>query len=328
MRVMMRGPLLVAAGFLAFLASVSADSLAPVAVLDGKPITYAGLKAIVGDQDFRLRTELYEQQRRTLEQYIDGQLLVRESARRGTTPAAVVEEIVRAGTAPVGEVDVNAVLADPPAHMQGLDAESIRSVLTARRAEWATRRFMRALRRKEGARVLLEPPRAQMDLSLSPGTLPQGAPVTLVVFSDFACPACARFQDTVDRLMQLYPLELRIVYRAFPEASRPLGALAAEAALCAHAQGRYWEMHRRLFRGSEALSAAAIATHAHEIDLDAAAFEACLGQGHQRARVDRDVADGSRLGVRVTPSVFVNGRLLLEPSSEENLREAIEDELE
>jgi protein-disulfide isomerase len=128
------------------------------------------------------------------------------------------------------------------------------------------------------------------------------APITLVEYSDFTCGFCVKFfRETWPRLNAKYVERglVRFVYRDFPRAVQGPGLQAAVAARCAGEQGRYWQMHDRLF--SSDLRTAALDRYAVEIGLDRQAFVACLNEGRYVAAVLRDRQEGEALGFRGTP---------------------------
>jgi protein-disulfide isomerase len=150
-----------------------------------------------------------------------------------------------------------------------------------------------------------------VSLPLRPGPVKGDASARLVLveFTDYECPFCARHQrDTLPRLEAEYVKtgKLRYAVREFPlEAIHPRARAAAEAALCAGDQGRYWEMHARLFAHPRALAADDLSRHAEALGLDGAAFGRCLADGTKTARVRRDLADGAAAGVAGTPAFFL-----------------------
>jgi protein-disulfide isomerase len=102
------------------------------------------------------------------------------------------------------------------------------------------------------------------------------------------------------------PGKLKYVVRDFPiESIHPQAAKAAEAAHCAREQNRYWEMHERLFAHQRALGAVDLPGHAQAVGLDATQFQQCLDSGRHAARVQRDRAEGQKVGVRGTPTFFL-----------------------
>lgn len=138
------------------------------------------------------------------------------------------------------------------------------------------------------------------------------APLTLVEFTDYQCPYCARHSQRV--LPQLIKTfidtgQVRYVLRDFPLASiHPHAAKAHEAAHCAGDQGKYWEMHDQLFAHPKALQADKLAGHATAIGLpDSTAFQACLDSGKYEGRTKAGITEGTKIGVRGTPS-FALGR--------------------
>lgn len=139
----------------------------------------------------------------------------------------------------------------------------------------------------------------------------QGSPsakLTLVEYGDYACPYSRRAYPTVDVVRRRFGSQLRFVFRAFPVVDRdPLAQEAAEAALAAGAQGRFWEAHHLLFsRELETLLADPEAM-ARELGLDAARFTRDLREGTFRARVLEEAAGGVESEIRGTPTFFING---------------------
>jgi protein-disulfide isomerase len=135
------------------------------------------------------------------------------------------------------------------------------------------------------------------------------APLTLVEFSDYQCPYCRRFFDTTLPALKAEYIDtgkLRYVFRDFPiDRIHPFARKAAEAAHCAGDQGRYWEMHDRLFQNHKALQVEQLKAHAQALGLDPGAFDACLEQGKYAAQVQRDLEDGAAAGVQGTPGFFL-----------------------
>jgi protein-disulfide isomerase len=135
------------------------------------------------------------------------------------------------------------------------------------------------------------------------------AKVALVEFSDFQCPFCGEYaRQTFGRILDEYVKNGRIRYvaRSFPlRESHPLAEGAAEAALCANEQGRYWEIHEWFFKHQQRLDRASIREDAKVIGLDSAAFERCLETGRYVPMIAKDVEEGQDLGIRGTPSFFL-----------------------
>jgi len=160
----------------------------------------------------------------------------------------------------------------------------------------------------EGA---VQPTAGPVDVSVDddPGRGPEDAAVTIVEFSDFQCPYCARFQEeTLPQILSNYGDKVRFVYRDFPLTSLHANALnSAEASECADDQGKYWEYHDLLFQNQAALDVESLKSYAASLGLDTAAFDDCLTSGKYAQEVAKDLQDGTNAGVQGTPSFFVNG---------------------
>lgn len=136
----------------------------------------------------------------------------------------------------------------------------------------------------------------------------KNAPVTLVVFSDFECPYCSKVVPTLHKIQDAYKDKVRIVWRNFPLPFHHSAGLAAEAALAAHAQGKFWQYHDKLFENQRTLDQASLERYAEQLGLDMASFKQALQDHRYQAAVQKDVAYGNSLGGMGTPTVFINGR--------------------
>ena len=144
-----------------------------------------------------------------------------------------------------------------------------------------------------------------------------GAPVTIVEFSDFQCPACAHafldLQDVVRRRS-----DVRLVFRHFPldqhcndgieHGVHPMACVAACAAECAAQQGKFWEYHDLLFENQAGLARDNLFAFARDLGLDMQRFRTCLDAPETLELVREDVRAGDSLGIESTPTIFINGR--------------------
>jgi protein-disulfide isomerase len=137
----------------------------------------------------------------------------------------------------------------------------------------------------------------------------KSAKVTLIEFTDYQCPYCGRnFQQTLPRVVAEYVRtgKVRYILRDFPlEPIHPLAFKAAEAARCGGEQGKYWEMHDRLFSNQSALSGDALLAHAKAVGLDPDKFNDCLASGKEVAKIRGDMAEGQKNGITGTPAFFL-----------------------
>ncbi len=135
----------------------------------------------------------------------------------------------------------------------------------------------------------------------------EGAPVKMVEFFDYACPACQALKPKLDQAIAEHQGQVVVYYRMFPlEAKHPDSKSAAQAALAAQAQGKFKEMNDLLYVKSPAHKRDDVIGYARELGLDVAKFEADYAAA--AARVDSDVRQGEGLEVNSTPTLFFNGR--------------------
>jgi NhaA family Na+:H+ antiporter len=137
---------------------------------------------------------------------------------------------------------------------------------------------------------------------------PRTAPLTLVEYADFQCPYCGSAYGELREVERQMGSSLQYVFRHFPLAEmHPLAVPAAEAAEAAGAQGRFWEMHGRLFEHQDQLERGDLLRHARALGLDVPAIDAALDDHRYLARVREDFMSGVRSGVNGTPCLFING---------------------
>ena len=157
---------------------------------------------------------------------------------------------------------------------------------------------------------------------------PVDAPITIVEFSDYQCPFCKRWHDEVyESLLAAYPGKIKFVYRNLPLTSiHPDAQSAAEAALCAGEQNVYWQYHDKLL-SSEILGNGAYTQYAQELNLDMIAFDACVTNQKYKDAVQADSDFALNLGVRSTPTFFINGLAIVGAQPLDVFKQIIDQEL-
>jgi protein-disulfide isomerase len=150
------------------------------------------------------------------------------------------------------------------------------------------------------------------------------APVTIVEFSDFQCGFCFRVNPTVAQLLDRYAGKIRVAFKHSPIEGHTAAPLAHRAAFAAQQQGKFWEMHDRIFANQRDMSREALLGHARALGLDVARFTADLDGAASQAALDRDLAEGAKLGVDGTPTFFINGTPLVGAQPIEDFAAAID----
>jgi protein-disulfide isomerase len=279
-------------------------------------------------------TQLLYQNRRNMLDLLVGDTLIAEAAKAASLDAdAYLEREVSKRVQVVGAADIQRFYDENKDRAQGRSLEELRGAiaefLQSQRRQQARTQLVDELARKTGrVRVLLEPPRMTVDVAASdPHRGDARAPVTIVEFSDYQCPFCARVTPTMAKIMEAYEGRVRRVFKDFPLPSHPQAPKAAEAAHCAGEQGKYWEFHARLFANQGALQVPQLKETATGLRLDRAAFDQCLDSGKYEARVREGIAQGEKLGVNSTPTVFINGRPLIGAQPFDQFKQVIDEEL-
>ena len=154
------------------------------------------------------------------------------------------------------------------------------------------------------------PARYQNPRTLAPPWIGgRNAKVVIVEFTDFECPFCRTASQTMKRLVDHYGARIKLVFRHLPLTSiHPQARLAAEAAVCAQAQGRFWRMQEVIFKNNRNLTRADLLKYARRLGLDVPRFTKDLDSGACKRRVDRDIAAARKNKVEGTPAFIINGR--------------------
>ena len=166
--------------------------------------------------------------------------------------------------------------------------------------------------------------REDVPVGAAPVRGPENAPITVVVFSDFECPFCARAETTLRSLEQEYRGRVRFAYKNQPLPMHEHARLAAKAALAAGEQGKFWEYHDALFAHQTSLDQAALERYAQDLGLDLPRFRRAMESDRIEAALAADAAEADRLDVQGTPSFFINGRRINGAQPIEKFRAAAE----
>ncbi len=339
MTFMTRAVLLAAVGIVLACSSVPGQSPSDVAARVGdRAITVRELddrwrSADAADQAETVQ-KLYDGRRAALESIIADMLVAEAAKGRGLSPEAYVSAEVSKRAKPVTDAEVTAFYQANIGQMQGQSLEAMAPAITRyliqQREDGARLALINELRKGgPDVRVMMEVPRFEVPLSDGdPSVGNPKAPVTLIEFSDFQCPYCLQVAPTLKKIRASYGDKVRIVWKDFPLTQiHPQAFKAGEAGHCAADQGKFWEYHDHLFGNQRALQADDLKTYAAAAGLNAEQFNACLDSS-KHAEVVRDgVAQGTRLGVNSTPTVFVNGRRVAGAQAYEIFAAVIEEEL-
>jgi protein-disulfide isomerase len=333
---------------LALACSTPAQQPAAPAVPTGSEVAArVGARTItVKELDERWRRDQPTEQAQAIQQLYDGRkaaldgivadMLVEQAAKaKGQTPDQYRDAEVSRRMTPVTDGQVAAFFAQNQAQMQGRPLEqmgpAIRQYLEEQQRTNAFQAMVAELRKAGPAvNVVLDAPRYTVNVAADDPVLgAANAPVTLVEFSDFQCPFCARVMPTLKKVKEAYGDRVRIVWKDFPLTTiHPQAFKAAEAAQCAREQGKFWELHDQLFANQQELQPGDLKKYAAAVGVDVAKFNACFDASKYGERVQQQMQAGNQLGVQSTPSIFINGRLVSGAQPYEVFTAIIDDELQ
>ncbi|MCO6430334.1 MAG: thioredoxin domain-containing protein [Deltaproteobacteria bacterium] len=147
----------------------------------------------------------------------------------------------------------------------------------------------------------------KLEIGNSPTKGPANAAITIIEFSDFQCPFCQRGANVMDEVMKAYPNQVKLVFKNLPLAMHPQATPAAKAALAAGKQGKFWEMHDKLFANQQKLNPQYYEQAAKELGLDVEKFKTDMNDPAIEEQIKADVALAEKHDITGTPGFFVNG---------------------
>jgi protein-disulfide isomerase len=319
--------------------SLSVSPGEQVAVVDGQAVTYGDVQKEHGSQlvqaEVKALTELYDARRSAVDEYVTKRIIDAEAKSKGETLEQWYEKDVL-GSVPAPSDDEMKKFYEQNKGQMGAQTydqikDRIANFLKQQKGREQLTKAVDALKTKHGVQITVAQPnlpRVEVEAS-GPSRGPEGAPVTIVEFSDFQCPYCGREYPVVERLMKEYDGKVRLVFRHFPLDFHPFAQKAAEAGACAADQGtdKFWKLHDKMFVNQQKLAVDDLKGYAKEVGVDSTRFEKCLDSGEKRAAVDADGKAGKKAGVSGTPAFFVNGIFINGAVPYEQFKETVDREL-
>jgi protein-disulfide isomerase len=313
-----------------------------VATVAGKPITFAMLLHRA-HSELQHQQDVYDTRRRQLDiDYARAQQSTLRTKLDGLIGSRLTE--LEATAQHTSELKLLAGVKDPPVtdgEVRALyDArrmpdsppfeqvkEQIRQGLEKQKAQQALDEYYRTLKVKYGVVDDFGPLRQQV-AAVGPSRGPAHAPITVVEFGDYQCPFCHHMEPTLESVIKQYSHQVRFIFRNFPLTEiHPEAMHAAEAAMCADQQGKFWPMHDAIYADSAPLSDSSLRAIARQVGLDSQKFEQCVRSNVPVKAINADEQAGENLGVEATPTLFIDGRYINGDVPREQLVSVIEDEL-
>ena len=310
----------------------SADRARVLAIVNNKQITAGDIENSLSALIFNVQEQVYTLRKQDLELKVNDTLLTQAAQKKGITTRALLEAEVSAKVPAVTDEQAQKFYDENKERISGEFAQikpQIIKYMQENKEREATVAFAEQLRRASTLQINLTAPESPA-FSIATDDQPvKGNPnalVTIVEFTDFECPSCARQLPVLDRIVSEFGDRVRLVVRDFPLSQHAHARKAAEAAEAAREQGKYWEYIAVLFRNQSALGVEKLGQYATEVGLDRTRFDAALNSGKFAEKVQRDVLDARKLGVNGTPALYINGKRISD-NSYESVKSAVESAL-
>lgn len=305
------------------------DRALVLATVDNEPIMVGEVEDVLRPVTLSIQDRIYDLRKKELDLRINSLLLQQEATKRGLTVEELLRIEVASKTKNVTEDDAQSYYEKNKGKFKGdfiSSREKIVKDLQERERKAAEAAFYERLRQATTLQVFFSGPGEtvhQIAIKNRPSKGNVNAPVTIVEFTDFQCPDCARAQKLIKTLMDEYGDKIKVVSRNFPLQMHEHAFRAAEAAEAAFEQGKYWEYIELLYSNQKALEVDKLKEYASRLSLDQARFDAALNSGKFSDLVQRDIEEGLKLGIYFTPTIYVNGRRV-RGEDYESLKSAIE----
>lgn len=215
--------------------------------------------------------------------------------------------------------------------MEKVSREDVKGFLMNQKMRGSQQEVVEKVLADAGVKVKISlppPPAEKIADSAKPAFIGDAkAKVVVHEFSDFECPFCEKAKGVVKQLRDAFGDKIRIEFRHYPLPNHPNARPASAASICALEQGKFWEMHDKIFENRPKLSAEGLKGFAKDLGLDVAKFDACMANPETDKVIQADIDEGNRVGVQGTPTFFVNGTKVANAFQFDKFKAQIEEQL-
>jgi predicted DsbA family dithiol-disulfide isomerase len=302
-----------------------------IARVDGYAVTGDELFRPLAHRIYDMESEIYELKRKHLDEIVRSILIQKEAERKGLTVERLVDALLSEQDE-VTDEEIESYRRRPDEWKGSQEAlkSRVRTFLRKRKARERIQAYADSLKGDYAVEVFLEEPSlpfTNLSTENSPVWGETGAPVKIVEFSDYMCPACREGHEVAHAVRETYGAKVQWIYKDFPLDIHDGARELAEAARCAGEQGKFWEYQALLFASDVKPGIERLRKYAKQLELDAERFENCLESGRFRPEVEENISTGLSAGVSSTPTYFINGKLKTGAPTVEEFREIIDAEL-
>ncbi|MBL7664981.1 MAG: DsbA family protein [Bacteriovoracaceae bacterium] len=288
-----------------------------------------------------IESDIYEEEKKIFEIKYDKlktvlieKIMAKDPKKANMTSDEYMDKYI-AGSVKIGDKEINGFIKEkniPAEHVNEQIKMRVKSLLEAEAKKAALDNWLAKNTKGSTLEAYFKKPSRpvfEVQVGDAPVTGNKDAKVTIVEFSDFQCPFCARGAEIVGELKKKYGSKIKIAFKNFPLPFHNQAKQAAVAGLCAHEQkaDKFWDMHDKMFGDQTKLDAEGLKAAAKAIGLNTDKFAECLASNKFEAKVEQDIETGKSLGIRSTPTFFVNGKLVSGAQPIEVFTELIEEDI-
>lgn len=307
-----------------------------------------GLAAKVGDMELTnvelvdgIESELFEAESKVFEikfnrlkSILLQRYMEKDPRKKGLSNDEYLDKYI-ASNVNISEKEVDAFIKDqniPAEHINPQVREKIKNYIGMERKKEAVDKWLADQTKKTPVEVYVERPRRPtfpVEVGNAPFAGSKDAKVTIVEYSDFQCPFCAKGADILKQIKKKYGNKVKVAFKNFPLPFHNHAEKAAVASLCANEQGAdyFWKMHDEMFANQDSLDEQGLKNIAKKLGLKAEQFNTCLDQNKYLSQVQADMNHGRDIKVKSTPTFFVNGQLVNGAQPIEVFTEIIDEEM-
>ena len=313
------------------------DSTKPnvVAKINGEEITEDQL---IGDAQLELmqiKKQEYDLKMGQLNKLVQEKFLGAEAKKEGlaSTEDYISKKILK-GEIKISDAEYKKFVKEkniPESNINEQVKDRIFAYMKEQKKDEVVQAYLAKLTKSNPVEVYFKKPKSniQVDVGGAPFKGSESAKVTIVEFSDFQCPFCGKGADVVNQINKKYGSKVKIAFKQFPLPMHKDAPLTSEASMCVFEQNKekFWKFHDLAFKNQDKLDAESLVKHAKTSGVDEKKFKECLDSHKFADYVKKDMAYGEKLGVRSTPTFFVNGQLISGALPIEAFSEVIDEEL-
>ncbi len=301
---------------------------------NGIVITNEEINKGIENDLYEAETKVFEIKFNRMKELLLEKMMDKDPKKKGLSNDEYLDKYI-ASSVKVTEAEINKFIKErkiPAQHINDQIKERIEGFLAIEKKKEAVDNWLSKQTKNEGISVYLEKPRRPI-FNVNAGNAPfvggKDAKVTIVEFSDFQCPFCAKGAEVITELKKKYGNKIKVAFKNFPLPFHKQAKQAALAALCANEQGadKFWKFHDLMFADQTKLEPAALKDTAKSLGIEIPKFEKCFEENKYMAQIEQDMKEGETIGVKSTPTFFVNGKLVNGAQPIEVFSELIDEDL-